>query len=396
MCASAAHSTVADLVGSFVNAAPDQVHTEYLRLVDSLWDSGTLTGLARPAAPVLVAHLDLVSSDRQGYLAVLLGLLVEAGYPATDGEVTTAVHSGLDRYLDLLGRPTTGEPLASALLYLVAHFPDDGDLILAAADRRALDPDDRSRLERNLRRLNLDDVVLGRVWPSPSEWAMTEEEREFDRRWIRTLSPEQIAAAWESDTRMTLGYSGAKAYWALRNGIPTVVTDSGRHRTTKPRGRLGQDMNIDVFRRHAPVFRCPSCHGGLDFRSGAVRCPSCSARYPTTHGVLDLTASISTRAADDPDDVLQNAATMHSIGQYYETVLRPAFLRLMGSNWGGLVTPSDEDGYLARHVHPVDGPVLDLAAGAGRWTAVLSDTLGDDRIVALDLNMTMLTWLHGR
>jgi SAM-dependent methyltransferase len=401
MTRAATRPTVAELVDDFAAAPPDRLQAEFLRLVGALWSDGKPTELAVPAVPALVAEL-AGAADRRGHLVLLLGLLAEAEYPATDGELATAVRAGLDRYLQLWhAEPDVSSPLALALLYLLGHFPDDRPAILAAVAGRGLGPDDQSRLERNLQRLDPGNVVLGRVWPSPSEWTLTDAERAFDQTWIAALAPAQLVATWRSDTRMLLGYSGAKAYWALVNGARPVGAPAGAAgaasaAATGPSTSEGE-FPVAAFQPHAAAFRCPVCQGGLEFDPAGVRCAGCGTAFPTAGGVLDLTGETGPSAEDDnPNDVLKNAAAMHSIGLYYEAVLRPAFLRLMGSNWDGAVSPTGEDAYLVEHATAAGGPLLDLAAGAGRWTEVLARTLGSDRVVALDLNPTMLTWLRGR
>lgn len=74
----------------------------------------------------------------------------------------------------------------------------------------------------------------------------------------------------------------------------------------------------------------------------------------------------------------------------YERTLRPAVLRLSGSNWDSVATPADEDAHLLGHVRPVKGPLLDLGCGPGRWTATLAAAFGQERIIALDSSRTML------
>jgi SAM-dependent methyltransferase len=398
MSFSTTNPAVAELVKSFSEAAPDDLDAEYGRLVRALWKDGTLTDRALPAVPGLVARLETVGEDRKARLIVLLGLLAEAEYPITDGAVTTAVRQGLDLYLALLRRSEGGQPLALAVLYLLSHLPGDRDRIREAVAGMALPAEDVTRLDRALEELDPDHPDLGRVWPAPSVWALDESEREFDQRWITDLSPEQVIANWENDTRTVLGYSGAKAYWAACNGAPKAVSDALADHDVAIAAPTGP--RLDLFRRHAGAFRCPGCGGGLDFGEADVRCAACSLVYPVANGILDLTASASDTGAEASDqvtaDLLQKLAEMPSMGRYYEAVLRPAFLRMAGGNWGGAVAPSDEDRYIAEHIHPVDGPVLDLAAGAGRWTATVARTVGTDRLIALDMGLPMLTVTRSR
>jgi SAM-dependent methyltransferase len=388
-------SVVDELLNSFTEAEPDSVDTKFRRLVDALWQDGSLTDLAVPAAPVLVAHVDLVGEDRLGRLLVLLGLLAETD-SAVDGAMSAGVREGLDRYLALLAGSAAGEPLTLALLYLLSHFPGDRDRVLAAVQGMALDPHDLSRLDRGLQQLDRDHPDLGRVWPSPSVWALGDGERDADEGWIKELSPEQVTTNWRNDTRTVLGFSGAKAYWAVRNGAAPTLSPGIEIDENLP--EIPPDPAIDIFARHGAAFRCPNCHSGLDFSADGVRCPACSTQYPIANGILDLSAGVRGELSDVTDDatsdLLEKLAAMPTMGLIYEALLRPAFLQVAGGNWDLAVTRADEDAYIAEHVHPVDGPVLDLAAGAGSWTAVVSAAVGPERVVAVDMALPMLTVLR--
>jgi SAM-dependent methyltransferase len=389
-------SAVGTRLAEYTAARDEQREDALSRLVAAVWHDGSPTGQAAAAVPELVAALPTLDAEHVGGVAFLLGLLAETD-PDGDGELFTSVRQGLPAYLALVAEHRDDEPVLLALLYLLAHFPADADAVLAAVAEVPLAEEDRSRLQRCLAAFDPTDLVLGRVWPSPVEWALTDAERDFDREWTSALPVEQAAVTWAGDTRMVLGYAGARAYWAQRSGTPVRVEDTSPHRDFEP-VTGPSDAHAGVV-RHVSVLRCPDCHGELDVEQRGTRCTDCARRVPLAHGVLDFTADpVSAEAVDgeDPDDVLSNAAAMNSIGMYYETVLRPGFLRLMGTNWGGQVSPTDEDAYLAEHLRTVEGPVLDLAAGAGRWTAVLADLLGAERLIALDLNPTMLSWLRGR
>ncbi len=391
MSVSTTVASVAELIDAFASAEPDHLDAQFQVLAAALWRDGEVTGEAPQAVPALLARFGEAGDRGKGYLAILLGLLAEAEYPATDGEITTAVRGGLDRYLGLLASRPKDEPLSLALRYLLSHFPGDRDRILAVAAGLDLDPDDLSRLDRALQRLDPAKPELGRVFPSPSVWTLEESEREFDQGWIRALSPEQIVRYWQDDTHTVFGSTGAKAYWAVRHGTPATLPAP----VLAPRDSIPRpaDPDTDIFGPHAAAFRCPGCGGRLRFEPRAARCTGCPSVYPIASGILDLTAPIGESGAGDFQFKL---AEMPSMGLFYEAHARPSFLRVSGSNWGGQISPADEDNYIAGHVRPVDGPVLDLAAGAGRWTDVLASAVGSERVIALDLNPPMLTVLRAR
>ncbi|MFI0929542.1 class I SAM-dependent methyltransferase [Streptomyces sp. NPDC021012] len=386
-----------DLLDAFRHAEDEDLQEGFGRLAAALWSAdGPVDGAAERTG-ALVAALDAADARRTGHLVVLLGLLAETEYqdhPAGDGPVRTAVRRGLDRYLELLADSGAGTPLTLALVYLLAHFPEERERILAAAatEELALDEHDLTRLERALRPLDPEAPDLGRCWPSPAAWNLNDDERGFDTEWIKALTPEQIAANWNNDTRTVLAYAGMRAYWAVRHGSVNETSYPAPEAAGNTVGELGPD----AFARHADALRCPSCDGQLGY-DGAVRCASCATTYPLAQGLLDLSRGATGSQAseeDDTADLLQKLAAMPSMGVYYETVLRPAFLRIAGLNWDDAVTPADEDTYLRDHTRPVDGPVLDLCAGAGRWTAVLEQAVGTERLIAQDLGLPMLTALR--
>ncbi|SEF33265.1 Methyltransferase domain-containing protein [Amycolatopsis pretoriensis] len=392
MTESGTPAQIAELADDFVNAPTDQVDERFRRLTGALWDDGVLTDLALPAVPALVARLDKAADDRKGHLAVLLGVLAEAEFPDTTGPVATAVRAGLDRYLELLAQGADRDPLTLGLVYLLAHFPADRERILAAVP--ALSPDDLTRLVRLLTPADQAHADLGRVWPSPSVWGLGESEKDFDNGWISALTPEQFTAAWRNDQRTLFGHAGAKAYWAARHGSPAeIVAAPVPDPETLEAGRTAA-VGTGLFGRHAAALRCPNCHEALAF-AGGVTCTGCATAFPVADGILDLMPGERVAPGDeDTGDALHKLAAMPSMGLYYEAVLRPAFLRAMGSNWDEAVTPADEDRYIAEHVDPAEGPVLDLAAGAGRWTAVLAGAVGPERLVALDVSVPMLAALR--
>ncbi|MFE7131354.1 methyltransferase domain-containing protein [Streptomyces sp. NPDC057638] len=379
------------LADAFTTAAAGEVPGSFGALAASVWRDGKATGDALAAVPVLVDALREAPGDRTGYVAVLLGLLAESEYPRLDGPLADAVGGHLETYLELLAARAGQVPLRLALVYLLAHFPARRERIVAAVATTELEEEDRSRLERALAVFDAAAPDLGRVWPAPSAWTLNADERAFDQGWIRELSREQRVAGWEDDTRTVLGCMGARAYWALGHGTPRDLPAApvpARREVAAP------VAGAALFAPHLGALRCPACAGALAGEGGVASCGGCAARYPVAGGILDLTAPVA--GGEAGADFLEKLSRVPSMGLFYEAVARPAFLRVSGSNWGGAVTPGDEDAYLAAHVRPVDGPVLDLGAGAGRWTAVLAEAVGAGRLIALDSALPMLTVLRGR
>ncbi|MEU5404200.1 class I SAM-dependent methyltransferase [Streptomyces sp. NPDC005963] len=351
----------------------------FRRLVTTVWNHGTAEPTAAASVPDLVAALGTATARHRPLLAILLGLLAETG--GDEGGTRAAVHGGLDRYLALVDDARTDQPLAAALLYLLGHFPQDRDTILGAVRELPVAESDLSRLDRRLSPLDPLDPQLGRTWPSPVDWELSEEERALDLAWVRELPGDQVAALWENDSRSLLAYAGAKALWAAEHGWSAYQPDPSL--TLPPAGRAEQRAN--PVSAHADALRCPACRGRLEFRVDGAHCTgTCGADGPLVEGVLDLSGGVGNGTA----------AMARNVPLRYDNALRPAFLRLMGTNWAGVVPVPDEDRYLEDRVRPVDGPVLDLAAGTGRWTWVLAEQLGAERVIALDLSPAMLKRLR--
>jgi SAM-dependent methyltransferase len=383
----------ADLIDAYATAQPENRDAAYRDLVNSVWNDGQPTDLSVGAVPVLLEQLGRVDGQRQGGLLVLLGLLVETDDPGTEGELTRAVGKGIDQFLELWTASSKDQPVFYALQYLLAHFPADRDRILAVAGGRDLEDDDFSRFDRALQELDPAHPVLGRVFPSPSVWEMDESEREFDNGWIKTLSPEQVRQSWEQDTGTVIGHLGAKAHWAVANDTAPRPWESD---SIPPRRSAPEDVDPELFTSRGVVIRCPECDGPVSVDQRGAECGRCAISYPTAGGILNLSAGVRADDEDTPKDFLFKLAEMPTMGFFYEAYARPNFLRLCGSNWDTIVSPADEDAYIAEHVAPVDGPVLDLAAGAGRWTETLARAVGAERVIAVDPSVPMLTTLRGR
>jgi ubiquinone/menaquinone biosynthesis C-methylase UbiE len=391
MASTSAPPTVAELVDAFAGAPSAELDAEFHRLAGALWNDGAATDLALPATTEIVNRFGSVDGEHQGHLAILLGMLVETELPATDGPIATAAAAGVDDWVSRWRGTTKGEPLSLALQYLLAHFPADRDRILEVGTALGLAVDDFSRLDRGLSRLDPDNPAIGYTYPSPASWDLDEAEQELNRKMISGLSPEQVRESWDKDTRTVLGNAGAKAYWAVRFGpVPDVRPDT----EAPSRHPDPQDADVAIFQRHAESIRCPNCGGTFEFRPGTARCTDCSTAYPIARGMLDLSRAMGQDY--DGDAFLFDLAKMGAMGYFYEAAARPNFTRLCGFMWGDAPTAESEFEWIKSHVSPVDGPVLDIAAGAGTWTKEIVDEFGADRVIALDLLPGMLATLRER
>jgi SAM-dependent methyltransferase len=135
------------------------------------------------------------------------------------------------------------------------------------------------------------------------------------------------------------------------------------------------------------ALACPNCHQPLALGDDGAACTDCGARYPDHGSYLDFVGSTAAMPIGLGPLLLNDP--LH-VG-LYERHTRAAFLKIMGANWNGELSEHDEDHYLEQHLGPTpEGPVLDLACGAGRWTRTLAACVGVDRLIGLDLNVAML------
>ncbi|MFA1549890.1 class I SAM-dependent methyltransferase [Actinomadura chokoriensis] len=366
-------------LGRFCRTNVEEIHPQFLDLLHTVWADGR----PRPDASELARQtgelFQSVPDGRRGHLAVLLGLLTETA-ESDDHGLRGSVRAGLDGYLRQLATLREGDPSGAALVYLLAHFPEDAARILRVARSAALDQDDLSRLERCLAAFDPDAPAIGRTWPSPIRWALDDAERDQERRWFTALEPDAVSTFWEKDTRTLLAYMGGRACAAITTGrvLPEVPPEPGPEVHREPAGPASPPPGA-----HADLFRCPACGGRLARDAAMLACRSCAVDYPSRDGYLDLSGE----PVGAGDQIAGNSPLYLS---RYESLLRPAFLRINGTNWNGALSVADEDGYLAEHVRPADGPLLDLGAGTGRWTRVLADRLGGERVIAFDLAAAMV------
>jgi SAM-dependent methyltransferase len=133
------------------------------------------------------------------------------------------------------------------------------------------------------------------------------------------------------------------------------------------------------------VFACPTCRQPVTDIAGQVVCAGCDQVFSSAAGYLDFAPEVVMKSGLGPF-YLQDPLHVTR----YEAETRVAFLNVMGANWDSELTAGGEDDYLRAHLAPVDGPVLDLACGAGRWTRTVAAHVGEPRVIGLDLSVAML------
>lgn len=134
------------------------------------------------------------------------------------------------------------------------------------------------------------------------------------------------------------------------------------------------------------VLACPLCRARLDWQESQVACSTCGARYAWRGDIADLVP----HDCSDPEEFPE------ALVDIYESQTRPRFVQVMGADWHGAVTPERELAYLQRFLQPVDGPVVDLACGAGSWTQRLAQWVGPTRVIGVDYSLAMLRACQGK
>jgi SAM-dependent methyltransferase len=133
------------------------------------------------------------------------------------------------------------------------------------------------------------------------------------------------------------------------------------------------------------AFACPHCRGTLTTSAAGMACAQCQRAYASTGGYLDFAPEVQMKPGLGPF-YMQDPLHVPR----YEQETRVAFLNIMGANWDRDLTPEDEDDYLRAHLRQVQGLVLDLGCGAGRWTRTIVQQAGVSRVVGLDLSVAMI------
>ena len=161
--------------------------------------------IAGPVPPDVVDGLVVAAKripDDPGHARalILLGILAESR--------PDAVSARLPEILAAIPAPRPA-PVDLALAYLGAHFRDHADAVLAAL--AGLPAEDRQRLGRCLAVVSADRI--GRSWPTPAMWELSEDELETDRRWRAEgdWDAATVQAIWDAETTAILAFMGARA-----------------------------------------------------------------------------------------------------------------------------------------------------------------------------------------
>jgi SAM-dependent methyltransferase len=143
--------------------------------------------------------------------------------------------------------------------------------------------------------------------------------------------------------------------------------------------------------RYRDVFACTVCGCPVTADGDQLVCPGCARVFSSGAGYPDFAPEVRMKPGLGPF-YLQDPLHVTR----YESETRVAFLNLMGANWDDDLSPADEDDYLRTMINAVDGPVLDLACGAGRWTRTVMAHVGESRVIGLDLSVAMIELVRAR
>ena len=80
----------------------------------------------------------------------------------------------------------------------------------------------------------------------------------------------------------------------------------------------------------------------------------------------------------------------------YDHTGRTNFINVLAMNWGDAVTKADEDLFIERSLKDSFGVFVDVGCGTGKWTTVVCDAIGVDRVIGLDLSVPMLKMAGNR
>lgn len=98
---------------------------------------------------------------------------------------------------------------------------------------------------------------------------------------------------------------------------------------------MSEPSQDGIVAEPAPPLVCPACRAALLAESGALRCPSCSTRYPCVDGIADFSGGKYYDAFDGSSELgdvlleglaLEEAGVRRRIGDYYAPLLRAAGL----------------------------------------------------------------------
>lgn len=196
----------------------------YDQLAHLLTTAATLPAGLRKVVRTLTTMLTDPRPDPRA--AILLGIIAERlpDAPASlRAEVSPMLTAATPTYLRCARRATDRSTIL-ACYYLLAHFAELGEAILAALTPppAGVDPDAHARLVRCLHvpDFTAEETIaqIGRVWPSPTAWDLSAAEAAIDAEWrAEALTPEAGPDLWAAETTALLAALGADADAALED-----------------------------------------------------------------------------------------------------------------------------------------------------------------------------------
>lgn len=145
-------------------------------------------------------------------------------------------------------------------------------------------------------------------------------------------------------------------------------------------------MNMELLNRKPSVINmlcCPSCNSDLASRgTAALVCGKCCAIYPIVDGIIDLFPEY-----EGSKKFLQWAMERKAVVGIYEDFFRPTFTKFFSKSH---VTYDGEVAWLNNVLPAEIRHALDLAAGTGRYTEIISSIRAPELVVTIDVSVPML------
>ncbi len=150
-----------------------------------------------------------------------------------------------------------------------------------------------------------------------------------------------------------------------------------------------QDASLKVM-KHLEIMMCTSCNGKIACKGQVLECQCCQKQFPIAKNIINFLPEVPVLTGKYQPGLGQRMMENKLFLKNYEKFGRKIFIRFMGQNWNSKLDYSLEDNYISERFQVKEGPCLDLACGAGRWTSILAQIVGERNVIGFDLAFNIL------